>query len=87
VLVARRRLDRGDDLARDAQLGEIAERRLAVAAEVADRLIEADEPFLDQVFRIAADQEVRGRLQADERVIAPYEAVVGIRAALFGERY
>ena len=42
VLVARRRLDRGDDLAGDAELGEVAEARLAVGAEVADRLVEAD---------------------------------------------
>ena len=49
VLVARRGLDRGDDLARDAQLREVAERRLAVGAVVADRLVEADEALLDQV--------------------------------------
>ena len=46
VLVAGRGLDRGDDLARDAQLREVAERGLAVRPEIADRLVEADQAFL-----------------------------------------
>src|SRR3954470_9995853 len=59
VLVARGRLDRGDDLPRDAQLGEVAERRLAVGPVVAHGLVEADEPFLDEVVGVAAGEEVR----------------------------
>jgi len=62
VLVARRGLDRGDDLARDAQLREVAEARLAVGAEVADRLVQTDEAFLDEVVAVAAGEEVRRRL-------------------------
>src|SRR6478672_4191193 len=41
VLEARRRLDRRDDLPRDAELGEAPERRLLVRAEIADGLVEA----------------------------------------------
>src|SRR5215211_6785370 len=87
VLVARGGLDRGDDLPRDAQLGEVAERRLAVGPEVPDRLVKPDEAFLDEVLGVAADQEVRRCFQADERVIAADQAVVGIGASLFGKRY
>src|SRR6185437_641334 len=65
VLESGRGLDRRDDLARDTELGEAAERRLLVGAEVANRLVEADEPFLEQVVVVAAGEEVRARLQAD----------------------
>src|SRR3712207_4584450 len=81
VLVAGRRLHRRDDLARDAQLREVAEARLAVAAVVADRLVEPDQALLDEVVRVAADQEVRRRLQADEAVVAADDAVVGVALA------
>jgi hypothetical protein len=53
VLVAGRGLDRGDDLPGDAELGEVAEGRLAVGAVVADRLVEAEQAFLDQVVGLA----------------------------------
>ena len=46
VLLARGRLDRGDDLARDAELGEGPERGLVLGPEVAGRLVEADERLL-----------------------------------------
>ena len=82
VLVARRRLDGGDDLARDAELGEVAEARLAIGAEVADRLVEADEALLDEIVGVAAGEEVRGGLQAHEAVVAPDEPVVGVAIAL-----
>jgi hypothetical protein len=85
VLVAGRRLHRGDDLARDAELREVAERRLAVGPEVADRLVEADQALLDQVLAVAPDEEVGGRLEAHERGVAPNEAVVGVMASLPGE--
>jgi hypothetical protein len=85
VLVAGRRLHRRDDLARDAQLGEVAERRLAVGPIVADGLVEADEPFLDQVVRVAPDEEVRRGLQPDERVIAADQLLVGVWTALLGQ--
>ena len=75
VLEARRGLDRRDDLPRDAQLGEAAERRLLVVAEIAHRLVEADQPFLDQVVGVAAGEEVRARLQPDEAGVAPDEVV------------
>ena len=86
VLVARRGLDRGDDLARDAQLGEVAEARLAVGAVVAHRLVEADEALLDEVVGVAAGEEVRRGLQADEAVVAADDPVVRVGAALLGQR-
>ncbi len=64
---------------------KLRKRGLTVRAEVADRLVETDEPFLDQILGVAADQEVRGRLQPHEGRITPDEPVVGIRAALTGE--
>ena len=75
VLVARRGLDRGDDLARDAELREVAEARLPLGAVVPDRLVEADQALLDQVVRVAADQEVRRGLEPHEPVVAAHEAV------------
>src|SRR6266540_2160867 len=75
VLEAGRGLDRRNDLARDAKLGEGAERRLLVRAEIAHRLIEADQPFLDQVLRVAAGEEVRARLQPDEPRVAPDQLI------------
>ena len=86
VLVAGGGLDRGDDLARDAELGEVAEARLAVGAVVAHRLVEPDEALLDEVVRVAADQEVRRGLEPHEAVVALDDAVVGVLAALLGER-
>src|SRR6185436_15323909 len=74
VLVAGRRLDGGDDLARDAELGEAAERRL-LRAVVPHGLVEADQPLLDEVFGVAPGEEVRARLQADEAGVAPHQLV------------
>ena len=75
VLLARGRLDGGDDLPRDAELGEAAERGQAVVAVVADRLVEAEHALLDEVLGVAAGQEVRARLEAHELVIAQHERV------------
>src|SRR4051812_9907933 len=86
VLVARRRLHRGDDLPRDAQLREVAKGRLTVRPEVADRLVEPDEALLDEVVGVAPDQEVRRRLEAYERVVAAHEPVIGGGVALLRHR-
>src|SRR5262245_8953639 len=75
MLEARRRLDRRDDLPGHAQLREAPERRLLVRSEVADGLVEADEPLLDEVLGVAAGEEVRARLQSDEARIAADESV------------
>ena len=83
VLVAGCRLDRGDDLARDAQLGEVAEARLAIGPIVADRLVETDESLLDQVVGIAAGEEVRRGLEPDETVVTADDPVVGIGVSSF----
>src|SRR6476646_5804864 len=85
VLVARGRLDRGDDLARDAELGEVAEARLAVRAVVAHGLVEPDEALLDEVVGVTAGEEVRRGLQADEAVVPAHDAVVRRRIALLGK--
>src|SRR5204862_8682 len=65
VLEAGRCLDGRDDLPRDAELREAAERRL-LGAEVAHGLVQADQALLDQVFRVAASEEVRACLEPDE---------------------
>src|SRR3990172_11914945 len=75
VLEARRRLDGRDDLPRDAELGEAPEGGLLVGAEVAHRLVEADQALLDEVVRLAAGDEVRARLQPDEAGVAAHERV------------
>ena len=85
MLVARGGLDGGDDLASDAELGEVAEARLAVGAEVADRLVEADEALLDEVVGVPSGEEVGGGLQAHETVVSPDEPVICVAVALLGE--
>src|SRR3954454_24753885 len=87
VLVAGRGLDRGDDLTRDAELREVAEARLAVGAVVANRLVEAHQALLDQVVGVATDEEVRGRLEAHEPVVALDDLVVRILAPLLCQSY
>src|SRR3954452_18779654 len=87
VLVAGRRLHRSDDLPRDAQLREVAEARLAVGAVVANRLVEPDESLLDEVVGVAADEEVRRGLQANEAVVAADDPIVGIVPPGLGERH
>src|SRR4051812_45314085 len=70
-------LDRGDDLARHAQLGEAPKRRLLVRAEVPHRFVEADQAFLDQVFALAAREEIGAGLQPDEAGVAADQRVEG----------
>src|SRR3954466_5653243 len=82
VLEPRRRLDRRDDLPRHAELGEATERRLLVVAEIADRLVKADQPFLDQVFGVATGEEVRARLQAHEAVVAADQRIERLAVAV-----
>ena len=82
VFVTRRRLDRRDDLARDAELGERAERRLLLDPVVAHGLVEADEALLDQVIGISACDEVARRLEADEAVVAPDHLRLGCPIAV-----
>src|SRR5207253_7918250 len=77
-------LDRRDDLARHAELGERAERRLLVRAEVAHRLVEPDQALLDQVVAIAAGEEVRARLEPDEGRIAADQCIQRDAVAVAG---
>ena len=48
---------------------------VAIGAEVADGLVEADQALLDEVVRIAAGEEVGARLEADEAVVAADDGV------------
>ena len=82
VLLTSRRLDGGDDLPCDAELGKGPERRLAVRAEVADRLVEPDHAFLLDVVGIGADQEVAPRLRAGEAAIPLEQHVQRVAFAL-----
>src|SRR5215211_597558 len=81
VLVAAGRLDGGDDLPSDAELREVTEARLAVRAVIPDRLVQAEQPLLYQVLRVAAQEEIRGGLEAHEAAVAPNDAVVGFGAS------
>src|SRR6185295_13892608 len=85
VLVPGRRLHRGDDLTGDAELREVAKARLAIGAVVADRLVEAEQAFLDQVVCLAAKQEVGRCLEPDEAAVAADYRVVGIGPSVLGE--
>src|SRR6266542_6246547 len=75
VLVPRRRLDRRDDLARHAQLGEAAKRGLLVRPEIAHGLAKADQALLHEVLRVAARQEVGAGLHSDEARVAPDQVI------------
>ena len=44
-------------------------------AEVAHRLVEADQPLLDEILAVAAGEEVRARLQPDEAGVAADEVI------------
>src|SRR5438105_4359103 len=75
VLEARGRLDRGDDLPRHAELRKAAERRLLVGTEVANRLAKADQALLHEILAVAAGQEVRARLHANEARVPPDQRI------------
>jgi len=64
VLLARGRLDGGDDLPRDAQLGERAERRHLGWAEIPDGLIKTDHALLNDILPVRANKKVRARLRS-----------------------
>ena len=55
MLEAGRRLDRRNDLAGDAELGE-ARNEVSLSARVTHRLVEADQPFLVEVVGLAAGE-------------------------------
>src|SRR3954466_74607 len=84
MLLPRRGLDRGDDLARDAQLGKGAEGRLQVGVVVADRLVEADHPFLDDVLAVGADEEVGASLGPREAAVFLEQLAQGAIVAVPG---
>jgi hypothetical protein len=73
VLLPRRALDCGDDLSRDAELGEGAERGLTLGLEVADGLVKADHAFLDNILFVGTDQEIGARLYAREVLVSDEE--------------
>ena len=84
VLEPGRRLDRRDDLARDAELREAPEGGLLVCPEVANRLVEPDQALLDEVLRVAAGKEVRAGLEPDEARVAADQDVEGAAVAVAG---
>ena len=76
VLLPGGRLDGGDDLPGDAQLGEAAEGGVAAVLVVADGLVQADIALLDQVVAVAAGQEVGIGLQPHELAVAHQDRLV-----------
>ena len=70
MLLAVRGLDRGEDLTRDAELGEGSERSVLSEVEVSDRLEEADHAFLDDVFLVRSGEEVGASFRSGEIAVA-----------------
>ena len=81
MLLAGRRLDGGDDLAGDAQLGEGPERGLSVVAEVTHGLVQADHALLLDVVEVGANEEVAAGLGAHEPAVALEEGVESLNVA------
>src|SRR5262245_745553 len=75
MLEARRGLDRRDDLARNAELGEAAERSLLLDPEIPDRFVQPDQALLNEVLGVAAGEEIRARLQPNERRVAAQKLI------------
>src|SRR5262249_38992524 len=69
---------------RHAELGEAAEGRLLVGAEIAHRLVETDEAFLQEIVVVAAGEEVRARLEADEPGVAAGQGIHRDLIPVFG---
>jgi hypothetical protein len=57
---------------------------LLVGAEVADSLVEADQPLLDEVLGIAAGEKVGTRLEPDEACVAADQDVERRAVAVAG---
>jgi len=84
VLLARRGLDRRDDLAGDAQLGEGPEAGLVLGAEVAGGRVQADQRLLLDVVGVAADEEVATALGPGDPPVAVDQGLEGLAIALLG---
>src|SRR5581483_3056483 len=78
VLLAGGRLDGGDDLAGDAELGEGPEGGLPVGPEVTHGLEEADHPFLLDVVGVGPDEEVAAGLGPGEAPVPLEQDVEGV---------
>src|SRR4051812_16570301 len=77
MLLTGRRLDGGDDLPRDAQLGERPEAGLMLGPEVASSLVQADQRLLLDVVGVAAHEEVAAALGPGETAVARDEGLEG----------
>jgi len=85
VFLTRGCFDGGDDLASHAELGESSEGGVLLDLEIADRLIQTDHPFLDDVFLVRSRKEIRTRLGSSVVAIAVEKHLDGSLAALAGE--
>ena len=87
VLLPRGRLDGGDDLAGDAQLGEGAKGRQAILAIVANGLVQADHALLHDVLVVCADEEIAARLGPNEVFVLVQQIFQRrVLAVLLGQR-
>src|SRR5262249_49736695 len=84
LLLAGGRLDGGDDVAMDADLGEGGGRGGPIGHVVDDRLPEPDHTHLEQVFPLRADQEVRFDFRADQVSVLVQQVLRGALLALLG---
>src|SRR5207244_10585316 len=80
-------LDRRDDLPRHAQLREAPERRLLVGPEVPNRLVEADQALLDEIFGIAAGEKIRAGLEPHEAGVSADQDVERTTVAVPGAQH
>ena len=60
------RLDGRNDLPRDAQLRKGPERRQLIISKVADRLVETNHAFLNNILAVCANQKIGSSLGSYE---------------------
>ena len=86
MLLSRRGLDGGDDLAGDADFGKGMEGGELVRPEIAERLEQADHALLHDVLVIRADQKVGSRLGSDEVLVLVKQIFRCVRVSLLREQ-
>ena len=86
MLLPRRGLNGGDDLAGHADFGERVKGSELVRPEIAKRLEQADHAFLHNVFVIRADQKIRTRLGSHKVLVLVEQIFRRVRVALLSQQ-
>lgn len=79
-------LDRGDDLAGDAELGKRSEFVEPVASEISNSLAKPDHSLLDHVVTVGSEEKVRLCFRLYKSAIATKEAFRGAIRAIAGKQ-